>query len=77
MAKPTKYATLICAILSVLLLIGILLGIILKIAWILVLFLLPIVIYQVYRTEGKSTKWASWVMLVVVVLELYGVVGAT
>lgn len=70
MAKPTKYATLICAILSVLLLIGILLGIILKIAWILVLFLLPIVIYQVYRTEGKSTKWASWVMLVVVVLEL-------
>ena len=70
MAKPTKYATLICAILSVLLVIGILLSIILGKAWIIVLFLLPIVVYQVYRTEGKSTKWASWVMLVVVVLEL-------
>ena len=33
-------------------------------------FLLPTVIYQVYRTEGKSTKWASWAMLLVIILEL-------
>jgi len=74
MAKPTKYATLICAILSVLLAIGILLGIILEIPWIVVLFLLPVVIYQVYRTEGRSTKWASWVMLIVIILELIFVI---
>jgi len=74
MAKPTKYATLICAILSVLLVIGILLGIILEIPWIVVLLLLPAVIYQVYRTEGRSTKWASWVMLIVIILELIFVI---
>ena len=74
MAKPTKHATLICVILSVLLAVGILLGIILKIPWIVVLLLLPAVIYQVYRTEGKSTKWASWVMLIVIILEFIFVI---
>ncbi len=74
MAKPTKYATLICIILSLLLAIGILLGIILKVPWIIILSLLPAVIYQVYRTEGKSTKWASWAMLIIIILELLFVI---
>lgn len=75
MAKPTKHAPLICTILSAVLAVGIALGFIYKIPWMVVVFLLPIVIYQVYRTEGKSTKWASWVMLLVIILELVLVIG--
>lgn len=69
MAKSTKYATLICFALSVLLIIGIVLGFWQKNVFYILGFLLPVVIYQVYRTEGRSTKWASFVMLVVIILE--------
>lgn len=34
------------------------------------IFLLPTVIYEVYRTEGKSTKYASWGLLIVFVAEI-------
>jgi hypothetical protein len=34
-----------------------------------VIGLLPVTIYEVYRTEGESTTWASWVMLAVLVIE--------
>ncbi len=70
MAKPTKYADLICAIMSVVVVIGILLGLWLKSPIVLVLALAPSVVYEVYRTEGESTRWASWAMLGVLVLEL-------
>ena len=69
MAKPTRHATTTCIALSVLLVIGILLGFWQKNVFYILGFLLPAVIYQVYRTEGKSTKWASWVMLIVIILE--------
>ena len=69
MAKPTRHATTTCIALSVLLVIGILLGFWQKNIFYILGFLLPAVIYQVYRTEGKSTKWASWVMLTVIILE--------
>ena len=69
MAKPTKYATAICIALSILLFIGIVLGFWQKNILYILGFLLPAVIYQVYRTEGKSTKWASWTMLIVIILE--------
>jgi len=35
-----------------------------------ILFLIPTVIYEAYRTEGKSTKFASWGLLIVFVLEI-------
>jgi len=31
--------------------------------------LTPITIYEVYRTEGESTRWASRVLLIALVLE--------
>lgn len=70
MAKPTKHATLICSIMTVLALIGIVLGIVFVKPIIIAVCLLPIVIYEVYRTEGESTRWASWVLLIVIVLEI-------
>ena len=69
MAKPTKHATAICIAISVLLVIGIVLGFWQKNVLYILGFLLPAVIYQVYRTEGKSTKWASLTMLIVIILE--------
>lgn len=70
MPRPTKYAALICFILSIVLVVGIILGFTLKIPWLIVALLLPVVIYQAYRTEGESTRWASWAMLLVIIAEL-------
>jgi len=69
MAKSYKYATEICVALTVLALIGIVIGIAKSSPLIAIIFLLPAVIYEVYRTEGKSTKWASIVLLVVFIAE--------
>lgn len=70
MAKPTKNATLICVILSVVAALGIIVGLVAKSALVTIIFLLPTVIYEVYRTEGKSTKLASFGLLGVYILEL-------
>lgn len=69
MPQPTKHATLICIILTAVLIFGVILGLLKHSPLITSLFLLSIVIYEVYRTEGKSTKWAAWVMLFVIVAE--------
>lgn len=70
MAKPYKNATLICVILSVLALMGSIIGIVKLSPLIMIIFLLPAAIYEVYRTEGESTKWASWVLLAVFIAEI-------
>lgn len=70
MAKPTTYATPICIVLSLLVIIGIIWGLYQHNPLIITLFLLPSVAYEAYRTEGESTRWASWVMLIVIILEL-------
>jgi len=70
MAKPTTYATPICLVLTLIAAIGIIAGILEKNALWLIFLLLPTVIYEVYRTEGKSTKWASWFLLILLVVEL-------
>ncbi|MCJ7728170.1 MAG: hypothetical protein MUO96_05975 [Actinobacteria bacterium] len=75
MAKPTKYATLICTIVSILALIGIVIGIWLSKPLIIVIFLIPAAAYEVYRTEGPSTVWASWVLLIVLILEIVLIVA--
>jgi hypothetical protein len=69
LAKKYKHAAKICLILTIIALIGIILGILLHNPLITIGCLFPTVIYEVYRTEGKSTKWASWVLLGVLVLE--------
>lgn len=70
MPKSYKYATLICLVLSTLALIGIIIGIVKSSPLIIIIFLLPTVIYEVYRTEGKSTKLASWLLLIVFIAEI-------
>jgi len=75
MARPTKYATLICTIVSILALIGIVIGIWLSKPLIIVIFLIPAVAYEVYRTEGPSTVWASWILLIVLILEIVLIVA--
>ena len=70
MAKPTKHATLICFILTLIAFIGIIIGIFLSKPLIIAACLFPAVVYEVYRTEGESTRWASWVLLLVVILEI-------
>lgn len=70
MARPTKYAGIICAILSVIALIGIVVGLLAKSPIVVVLAMAPSVAYEVYRTEGETTRWASWALAGVLVLEL-------
>jgi len=75
MAKPAKYATLICTIVSVLALVGIIIGILMSKPLLIVIFLIPAAAYEVYRTEGPSTVWASWILLIVLILEIVLIVA--
>ncbi len=70
MAKPTKYAVPICLVLTFLALIGIVLGLVFKNALVTMFLLLPTIIYEVYRTEGKSTKASSILLLIVFIAEI-------
>jgi len=70
MAKSYKHASLICSLLTGFALTGIIIGIIKSNPLIAIIFLLPTVVYEVYRTEGKSTKWASWALLIVFIAEI-------
>lgn len=64
-ARTRKIAPLLCAAASLLALLGIVLGLALdRPLWIVVL-LLPTAVYEVIRTEGRSTKAASAVLLIV------------
>ncbi len=69
MAKPYQRATPICLVLALLAVIGIVWGLLNSNPLIIILFLFPTVLYEVYRTEGKSTKLASWGLLIVFILE--------
>lgn len=75
MAKPYKHATSICIVLSLLALLGIVLGVVKSNPLITIVFLLPTVIYEVYRTQGESTKWASWGLLFVFLAEIVLIVS--
>jgi hypothetical protein len=69
-AKPTKYAALICSIMSVVAALGIIIGLVAKSPLVILIVMIPSVAYEVYRTEGESTRWASWVMAGVLGLEI-------
>lgn len=70
MAKPTKHAPLICTICMILAIIGIVIGLLTLKPLIPIFFLLPTVIYEVYRTEGESTRASSIILLVVLIAEI-------
>jgi len=69
MAKPTTYATPICVTLSIITVIGIGIGLLARNPLIIAALLLPAVIYEVYRTEGESTIWSSWLILGAIIAE--------
>lgn len=69
MAKPTQYATEICLVLTVAAVVGSIVGYINGLPLVIIIALLPTVIYEVYRTEGNSTKISSWLMLFVIIAE--------
>jgi len=71
MAKPTKYAPHICSVVTILALIGIVVGLLKDNTLIIVLLLLPATIYEVYRTEGKSTKASSVIMLLLLIAQIF------
>ncbi|MHB1347617.1 MAG: hypothetical protein ACYCXK_09015 [Candidatus Humimicrobiaceae bacterium] len=75
MAKPTKYATLICFIMTIIALAGIIVGILLSKPLIIAACLFPTIAYEAYRTEGESTRWASWVLLLVIILEIIFIIA--
>jgi len=75
MAKPYQHATSICIVLSLLALLGIIIGVLESSPLIIIIFLLPTAIYEVYRTEGKSTKWASWGLLAIFIAEILLIVA--
>jgi hypothetical protein len=74
MAKPTKYAPHICVAVTILALIGIIVGLLRDSTLIIVALLLPTTIYEVYRTEGKSTKASSILMLVLLIAQIFLVI---
>lgn len=70
MAKPTKNALPIVIGVGVIAFIGVVLGFLFVSATIALAFLLPTIVYELYRVEGKSTIYASWGLLFVLVAEL-------
>lgn len=67
MARPTKYATPICIGLTILAALGIVIGLVAEEPLVPILFMAPAVGYEVYRTEGASTRWASWALAALIV----------
>jgi hypothetical protein len=74
MARPTKHAALICTILSAIAVVGIIIGLLAKSPLVVLIAMAPSVAYEVYRTEGETTRWASWALAGVLVLEFVLVV---
>ncbi|MFA5158404.1 MAG: hypothetical protein WC451_04455 [Patescibacteria group bacterium] len=74
MAKPTTYATPICLFLSLVAAVGIVIGFVQQNPLWAIILLIPAVGYEVYRTEGASTKLASWGLLILLIAELICVV---
>lgn len=70
MAKAYRYATPICILLTIVAGLGVFIGLYTWRPLIAIAFLIPTVIYEVYRTEGESTKWASRLLLVVFIAEI-------
>ncbi len=75
MAQSTKYATLICVIMTILLVVLSFIAYKINKPLLIPLIMIPIAAYEVYRTEGVSTKWASWGVLAGIIIEAILVVG--
>lgn len=72
--KPTKYAKLFCALAMISAAAGIAIGLITGNPLWIIIFLFPAVIYEIYRTQGVSTNWASWMMLFILIAQIFLIV---
>jgi hypothetical protein len=70
MAKSTKYAVLICSILTVIAVAASILGIFKNIPLAIVIGMLPVAAYEVYRTEGITTKISSVGIFLILIVEI-------
>jgi len=61
---------LICALMTLFMIVAIIIGFIIKSAILVLICLLPVVIYEIYRTKGEFTSLSSWLMLAVLIGEL-------
>lgn len=61
---------LVCTVMTLLMLIAVLVGFLIKSAVLILLCLLPVVIYEIYRTRGPYTTLSSWLMLAVLIGEI-------
>jgi hypothetical protein len=69
-AKAYKNAGPICFAFTIVAAIGIVFGLITWQPLVPLFLLIPTIVYEVYRTEGESTKWASRLLLLVFILEI-------
>jgi len=75
MAKPTKNASLYCAILTIITVVMAFVAFYFHNPLWIIIGLLPAVIYEIYRTEeGATTKYSSILLLIILVLEIILVV---
>jgi hypothetical protein len=72
--KSDKQAPLVVGVATLLALVGVLLGFRMQNALWLIPFLLPAAIVEVARTEGVSTRTSSWILLIVLVAEIFLIV---
>jgi hypothetical protein len=75
MPKEYEHAPLICAIITAIALIGIIVGGYFKLPLVVLFLMLPAVVYEIYRTEGVSTKFASVGMLLILIAEAVLIIG--
>jgi hypothetical protein len=72
--RPTKHAPLICTLVMIAAIVGIVIGLAKSNPLWIIFLLFPAVIYEVYRTQGVSTRWASWGILLILVAEVFLIV---
>ncbi len=65
---------LVCLILTILMIIGAFWGFAAKNPLVIAVFLLPVVVYEIYRTRGQYTTMSSWFLAIILVLEIIFIV---
>lgn len=75
MPKSTQHAGLICLILTLIAAAGAAIGIWKSLPIVVIILMLPAVLYEVYRTEGIMTKFASVGILAVLIGEIVLILG--
>jgi len=65
---------LVCTILMIWMIVGAIWGFATKSPLVITIFLLPVVIYEIYRTRGQHTTMSSWFLAIILVLEIIFIV---